>query len=227
MHTAFTVTDIKLHINISFEYFWFLSRWHLTHKYIKPDWLITASHLRHLSYYKNMLKETWRLLFKTLLLKILVAWLLCIANVALRWVKYMNKAPFTLVESASGSSRSADPRWARGWQVHDHSAVAERIRPTVLYGLSNRNRLPVLFHPTVIWSNPPDGWGMDQLGFWQVSTDIGHLSVNICHPIESNGWSNQGLTVSTDRRTRSVCQRETGLRPLLHGLSVQIRLSVF
>lgn len=117
MHTAFTVTDIKLHINISFEYFWFLSRWHLTHKYIKPDWLITASHLRHLSYYKNMLKETWRLLFKTLLLKILVAWLLCIANVALRWVKYMNKAPFTLVESASGSSRSADPGWARGWQV--------------------------------------------------------------------------------------------------------------
>lgn len=140
MHTAFTVTDIKLHINISFEYFWFLSRWHLTHKYIKPDWLITASHLRHLSYYKNMLKETWRLLFKTLLLKILVAWLLCIANVALRWVKYMNKAPFTLVEFASGSSRSADPRWARGWQVHDHSAVAERIRPTVLYGLSNRNK---------------------------------------------------------------------------------------
>lgn len=100
---------------------------------------------------------------------------------------------------------SADPHWLDRWLIRVPSAYAEQTQPSVLYGRSNLNVLPVRLQPTAIRSNPPNGWGTDPppICFWWIGSDqisagvkghavlclCGHVSVDTRHSFEGNGWS--------------------------------------
>lgn len=100
----------------------------------------------------------------------------------------------------SAANLSADPSWAGRWQVCVcSSADAEwtRTQPTVLYGAVRWKWTADCFHLIIIRSVPPDGWGKDphlSVFSWQdqmLAGVSGHLSTDIRHSIESNGWSNR------------------------------------